>query len=128
MRSRSILIIDDNPTNLQLAQFLLSTAGFSVSTATDPREGIRKAKRSLPDIILMDVEMPGMDGLVATRQIKADPALAHIPVVAVTADAMQGDKERCLAAGCVGYITKPIKTTEFATTVAQYLKEAKPGL
>lgn len=121
-----ILIVDDNSTNLQLAEFLLRAAGFSVTTATDAQEGIRKATTASPDLILMDVQMPNMDGLTATRQIKSDATISHIPVVALTAHAMQGDKERCLEAGCVGYIIKPIKTAEFARTVAEYLTAGRP--
>lgn len=123
MASGRILVVDDNPTNLQLVEFLLKAAGFSVSTAANAEEGIEKAKCGLPDLILMDVQMPGMDGLTATRQIKSDATTAHIPVVALTAYAMQGDKERCEEAGCAGYITKPIKTKEFVLNIAKHLKE-----
>ncbi|MDO8541273.1 MAG: response regulator [Opitutaceae bacterium] len=125
MPSGRILIVDDTVANLQLASFLLKAAGFSVNTAASAQEGIEKA-RSGVELILMDVQMSGMDGLTATRLIKADAALAHIPVVALTANAMQGDKERCLEAGCVGYITKPINTKQFASTVTSFLK-AQPS-
>ena len=121
MASRNILIVEDNPSNLQLAEFLLKTAGFSVSSACNGSEGVEKAKSGGFDLILMDIEMPGMDGLTATRHIKAEPSLAHIPIIALTAYAMKGDKEKCLAAGCTGYITKPINTREFALTISEYM-------
>lgn len=125
MPSGRILIIDDTAANLQLASFLLRAAGFSVNTAASGPEGIDKARNGV-DLILMDVQMSGMDGLTATRLIKTDATLAHVPVVALTANAMQGDKERCLEAGCSGYITKPINTKEFASTVTTFLK-AQPS-
>src|SRR5207247_4720845 len=103
-------------------EFVLREAGFNVTSASNATEGIKKAKSEEPALILMDVEMPGMDGLTATRHIKADPAMSHIPIVALTAYAMSGDKERCLAAGCAGYITKPINTKQLAQSVSEYLK------
>jgi two-component system, cell cycle response regulator DivK len=126
MAGERILIVEDNPVNLQLAQFLLKAAGFAVDSAGTAPEGVDKARASLPDLILMDVELPGMDGLTATRLLKADPATKAIPVVALTANAMRGDRERCLEAGCAGYISKPISAKEFAGTVSSYL-QAKNG-
>ncbi len=126
MGSKHILIVEDNPANLQLAVFLLKNVGFTVSSATHGAEAVETVKAGKFDLILMDVEMPGMDGLAATRTIKADPAFAHIPVVALTAYAMKGDKERCLAAGCSGYITKPISTREFVHAVSAFFEPA-PG-
>src|SRR5207244_957491 len=118
MASELILIVEDNPSNLQLAEFILKAAGLNVISASNATEGLKKAKSEDPALILMDVEMPGMDGLTATRLIKADPALSHIPIVALTAYAMSGDKERCLSAGCAGYITKPINTKQLAQSVS----------
>ncbi len=126
MGSKHILIVEDNPANLQLAVFLLKAGGFTVSSAIHGAEAVDAVKAGAFDLILMDVEMPGMDGLTATRAIKSDPAFAHIPIVALTAYAMKGDKERCLAAGCSGYITKPISTREFVQTVSSFLLPA-PG-
>ena len=108
-----LLIVEDNPINLQLAEFLLSAAGYRVDSAASALEGIEIAVAEPPALILMDVELPGMDGLTATRRLKGDPATAHVPVVALTANAMQGDHERCLEAGCDGYIAKPIDTRSF---------------
>jgi CheY-like chemotaxis protein len=121
MGAKHILIVEDNSANLQLAAFLLKTAGYTVSSATHGAEAVETVKAGNFDLVLMDVEMPGMDGLTATRTIKADPAFQYLPIVALTAYAMKGDKERCLAAGCCGYITKPINTREFVQTVASYL-------
>lgn len=124
MAGETVLIVEDNPTNLQLAEFLLKAAGFTVISAPNAVEGIERARAETPAAILMDVELPGLDGLSATRQLKADPATAGIPVVALTANAMRGDQERCLAAGCAGYISKPISAREFAATVRRYIVAA----
>ena len=117
---RRVLLVEDNPVNAQLAVFLLKTAGFVVETAATAPDGIAQATAAPPSLILMDVELPGMDGLEATRRLKAGPATASVPVVALTANAMRGDRERCLAAGCVGYVAKPIDTRGFAAAVAAY--------
>jgi two-component system cell cycle response regulator DivK len=122
--TKNILIVEDNPANLQLAAFLLQTAGFTTGSAGNGAEAIEAAKSGKYQLILMDIEMPGMDGLTATQLIKADAALAHIPILALTAYAMKGDKERCMAAGCSGYITKPINTQEFVRTVSGFFPGA----
>ena len=127
MAGETILLVEDHPTNLQLAAFLLQAAGFQVVSATTASEGIARARSDQPALILMDVELPGLDGLSATRQLKADPVTAAIPVVALTANAMRGDQEKCLAAGCVGYIAKPIRAREFARLVAGYLPPPPPS-
>ncbi len=118
---KTVLIVEDNAVNLELVTDLLAVAGYRVVTATTAPAGIRLAQTVRPDLVLMDVSLPGMDGLQATRRLKEDPATAAIPVVAVTAQAMAGDKERALAAGCVGHITKPIDTRQFAGQVAEYM-------
>ena len=118
-----ILLVDDNLVNLKLFYILLDAAGFEVHTAVDA-DTVREALRRLrPDLILMDIQLPGTDGLTLTREIKADPALRDIPVVALTAYAMKGDDERAIASGCIGYITKPIETTTFSETVADFLRQ-----
>jgi two-component system, cell cycle response regulator DivK len=104
-----ILVVEDNLANMKLATLVLRGCGHEVLQATDATEGVAVARRERPDLILMDVQLPGMDGLAATRQIKADPTTRDIPVIALTALAMQGDAERINAAGCDGYITKPIR-------------------
>ena len=120
-RGRRVLIVEDNATNLQLATFLLEVAGFVVDAASSASEGLAKARATVPHVILMDVELPEVDGLTATRQLKDDPSTAAIPVVALTANAMRGDRERCLDAGCSGYIAKPIDTKQFARIVASFV-------
>jgi two-component system, cell cycle response regulator DivK len=103
----TILIVEDNPANLKLALTVLEHASYEVLHADNAADGIATARRCRPDLILMDIQLPGMDGMAATRLLKADPATAGIPVVALTAFAMKGDEERILAAGCDGYIAKP---------------------
>ncbi len=113
-----ILIIEDNPTNLTLAIFLLQSAGHSVISAVDAEAGLTIAREQQPDLILMDIQLPGMDGLQATAVLKRDPATRAIPVIALTALAMKGDEARIRAAGCDGYIAKPMRYQEFLTTIA----------
>lgn len=114
-----ILMVEDNPANMKLGVFLLEKAGHEVLQATDAEEGIRLARLSLPQLILMDVQLPGMDGLAATRLLKADAITAMIKIVALTALAMSGDQEKIKAAGCDDYIAKPIRYQEFLKTVAE---------
>ncbi|HTD91074.1 MAG TPA: response regulator [Burkholderiales bacterium] len=116
-----ILIIDDSPTNLKLAAFTLKSEGFIVEVATDAEHAQKVLLDMTPDLILMDIALPGMNGLTLTRKLKADEKLKHIPVVALTAFAMMGDERKALDAGCDGYITKPIDTRKFSQQVAAYL-------
>jgi two-component system, cell cycle response regulator DivK len=117
-----ILVVEDNPTNMKLAITLLEAAGHSVLTATDAEAGLAMARAERPDLILMDIQLPGMDGLEATVQLKGDEATRGIPVIALTALAMKGDEERIRAAGCDGYIAKPMRYKEFQTTIAAQLQ------
>ena len=119
-----VLIIEDNPTNLTLATFLLQSVGHTVISATDAEAGLTTARAERPDLILMDIQLPGMDGLEATAQLKRDAATGRIPVIALTALAMKGDEERIRAAGCDGYIAKPMRYQEFLATVAATLNRA----
>ena len=121
MAGERILMVEDNALNLRLAVKVLEFAGFVVGEAATAEEGIASAQVEPPALILMDIGLPGMDGLTATRRLKADPATAAIPVVALTAHAMEGDRERCLAAGCIGYLTKPIDVGRFAEQVGGFL-------
>ena len=116
-----VLIIEDNATNMTLAIFLLQSAGYTVVSATDAETGLTLARDERPDLILMDIQLPGMDGLQATALLKKDEATRHIPVIALTALAMKGDEERIRAAGCDGYIAKPMRYQEFLATVAAHL-------
>ncbi len=115
-----VLIIEDNPLNLELARDLLEAAGYEVISAKTAKEGLAQVRQYLPDLILLDIALPDMDGLEAARRIKADPSLAAIPVVALSAHAMARDRDLALKAGCDGYITKPIDTRKFAPEVSSY--------
>jgi two-component system, cell cycle response regulator DivK len=117
----TILIIEDNPDNLELAVFLLQSAGHSVLVANDAETGLTLARDKLPQLILMDIQLPGMDGLKATALLKQDSATRAIPVVALSALAMKGDEERIRAAGCDGYIAKPMGIKNFQSIVATML-------
>jgi two-component system cell cycle response regulator DivK len=119
-----VLIVEDNPTNLTLATFLLQSAGHTVLSATDAEAGLTLARAERPNLILMDIQLPGMDGLEATAQLKGDDVTRDIPVIALTALAMKGDEERIRAAGCDGYIAKPMRYQEFLATVAAQLARA----
>ncbi len=117
----TILIIEDNDSNLRLARLLLESASHEVLAATDAEAGLTVARTKHPDLILMDIQLPGMDGLEATRLLKLDEATRSIPVIAVTALAMKGDEERIRAVGCDGYIAKPLRYKELLAMVASHL-------
>lgn len=116
-----LLVIEDNPDNLELMTYLLRAFGHQVLTAGDGADGLRVARREALDLIVCDVHLPKMDGYEVARQLKADPALRRIPLLAVTALAMVGDRDKVLAAGFDGYLAKPIDPQEFAQQVASYL-------
>ena len=120
----TILAVDDNPQNLKLVRLLLAAEGHHVVTAADADEALRVLETTTPAVILMDLQMPGMDGLELTRRLKADPARSEIIVIALTAYAMRGDRERALAAGCDDSVTKPIDTTALVSLVARWLERA----
>ncbi|MDB4997894.1 MAG: response regulator receiver [Myxococcaceae bacterium] len=117
----TILVIEDTPANMKLAVFLLQSADHTVLMAVDAEAGLTLAREQQPSLILMDIQLPGMDGLEATRLLKKDDATRAIPVIALTALAMKGDEERIRAAGCDGYIAKPIRYQEFLAAVAAQL-------
>ena len=119
-----VLVVEDNPANMTLATFLLKSAGHTVLTATDAESGLTLARNEQPDLILMDIQLPGIDGLQATALLKADEATRAIPVIALTALAMKGDEERIRAAGCDGYIAKPLAYREFLATISNLLVRA----
>ena len=124
MTGKKILIIEDNLLNLELATDLLEANGFAVSSAQTAEEGLRLAREILPDLVLMDFSLPGMDGLTATKNLKSDPATRHVAVVGLTANAMKGDEESALNAGCDGYLTKPIDTRTFIAAVTKFITSA----
>ena len=123
MKIKTILVVEDNKLNMKLVNGLVKIGKYRMVEAIDAESGIELIREQRPDLVLMDIQLPGMDGLSATKIIKEDPELKDIPIVALTSYAMQGDKEKALAAGCTGYIAKPIDTRKFLETVSQYLKD-----
>jgi two-component system, cell cycle response regulator DivK len=126
-RMATILIAEDNPVNLKLASVLLTKAGHAVLQAADGDAAVTMARTRQPDLVLMDVQMAGMDGLAANRALKQDEATRTIPVVALTAFAMRGDQEKIMAAGCDGYIAKPYRYGELLRRVEEFLNRKKPA-
>jgi CheY-like chemotaxis protein len=116
-----ILVIEDNLLNLELVTDLLEAGNFVVRCARTAEEGLRAARATVPDLILMDLSLPGMDGLAATRALKANPATRHLTIIALTAHAMKGDEQAALSAGCDGYLAKPIDTRAFVATITRFL-------
>ena len=121
----TVLLVEDNSANMTLAVFLLQSAGHTVLSASDAEAGLTMARASKPDLILMDIQLPGMDGLEATALLKRDDATRGIPVIALTALAMKGDEERIRAAGCDGYIAKPMGYEPFLAAVAAQLLQGR---
>ncbi|HWO40514.1 MAG TPA: response regulator [Candidatus Eisenbacteria bacterium] len=121
MAGETILLIEDNAANRDLTQFLLESQGYQVREAASAEEAFEFLKTERPALIVMDIQLPGMDGLEATRKLKGNPTTRNIPVVAVTSYAMKGDRESAVAAGCAGYVTKPIDKTTFLREVAAHL-------
>lgn len=123
----TVLIIEDNEQNIYLASFLLEQNGFTVIQARSGPEGIELAGRVRPDIILLDIQLPQMDGYAVARELRRNQALNEVPIIAVTSYAMVGDRERTLEAGCNGYLEKPIKPDIFAGQIANFLKTRPNG-
>lgn len=117
-----VLYIEDDPNNRLLVRRILLAEGIAVDEATNARDGITMAAANPPDLILMDISMPDMDGLTATSRIRQIPEIAHLPIVALTANAMTGDREMILKAGCDGYISKPINIDSFVQDIMQYIQ------
>ena len=122
-----VLIIEDNPANMKLASLLLQHAGHTVLCAVDAETGLTLARGNRPDLILMDIQLPGMDGLAATAILKQDPATLAIPVIALTAMAMKADQEKSAVAGCDAYIAKPLRYQELYATIDALLARATPA-
>jgi len=120
-----ILIVDDNPTNLKLVTFVVKAQGYEVTTASDADTAVASIREARPTVILMDLQLPGIDGLELTRRLKADPATRAIPIVAVTAYAMKGDHEKALSAGCDDYVTKPIDTRALPDVISRHVARAE---
>jgi two-component system cell cycle response regulator/two-component system cell cycle response regulator DivK len=123
MSNPTILIIEDNPLNVELATDLLEAAGFQIRSTSTAEDGIHLARQLLPDLVLMDISLPGMDGLCATKTLKSDPATSQLKVIGLTAHAMKGDEGTALDAGFDGYLTKPIDTRGFVTTIRDFIAE-----
>ena len=121
-----ILVIEDNPANMELARYVLETFGYTVSAAVDGESGLELARAEPPDLVICDLQLPGIDGIEVAKRLKAQPALSRVPLVAITAYAMVGDRERVLAAGFDGYISKPIDPQTFVPQIAAFLKSAAP--
>jgi CheY-like chemotaxis protein len=121
MAGKNILLVEDNEVNRRLAGFLLRSQGYQVREATSAAAAFELLDKEPIDLIVMDIQLPGIDGLEATRKLKDQPATADIPVIAVTSYAMKGDREKALAAGCAGYVTKPIDKNTFIQEVAAHL-------
>ena len=122
MSGSSILVVDDNPSNLKLFTYLLALPGYEVTTAASAEEALRVLERLVPHLIIMDLQLPDVDGLTLTRRLKANPGLRAVPIVAVTASAMKGDEEKAMAAGVDGYMSKPVEKRAFRAMVASYLE------
>jgi CheY-like chemotaxis protein len=127
MTPSNILIVDDNESNLKLMKAVLDSEKYLVETAMDAEEAMRVLETFEPQLILMDLQLPGMDGLEFTRLLKRDPIRQQMTILALTAYAMKGDKEKAIAAGCDGYITKPIDTRSLTTLVDSYLDHSMPS-
>lgn len=120
--SNVILYVEDNPQNMRLVRKMLKTGGYDMIEATDGQSGLRMALECKPDLILMDINLPDIDGMEVTMRLKAIAEMAHTPIVALTANAMFGDRERFTSAGCDGYLAKPVTKNELLNTVAHFLK------
>lgn len=118
-----ILLIEDNEMNLDMLSRRLERRGYEILVATDGAQGIAVAKENLPDLILMDMSLPVMDGWEATRRIKADDSLSHIPIIALTAHAIAGDREKAIAVGCDEYESKPVKFPRLLAKIQEFLGE-----
>jgi CheY-like chemotaxis protein len=121
MSNRRILVVEDNTDNMTLIADVLQSLNYDVLQAMDGEQGVAMTTQEKPDLVLMDLSLPKMDGWTATRHIKADPEIQHIPVIALTAHAMVGDRERALKAGCDDYVTKPIDLKELADKLNDFL-------
>jgi CheY-like chemotaxis protein len=124
MAGEAILVVDDNPINLKVIRLMLEAEGYDVRTAIDAEEVLALLQSFRPRLILMDIQLPGMDGLELTRRLKADPSMRGTTILAITAYAMKGDEQKALAAGCDGYVAKPIDTRSLPAVVAAHLNRA----
>ena len=124
MAGETILVVEDNPLNLELVSDILEANGYQVLQAINGKEAIEEVEKTQPELILMDIQLPGLDGLTVTGIIKDNPATANIPIIALTAHAMRGDEDKARQAGCDGYISKPIDTRSLPQTIRDFLDGA----
>jgi len=124
MAGETILVVEDNPLNMELVSDILEAHGYEVRQAINGKEAVQEVELHLPDLILMDIQLPGLDGLTVTGIIKDNPETANVPIIALTAHAMRGDEEKAREAGCDGYISKPIDTRSLPQTIRQFLDAA----
>jgi len=122
---RKILIVEDNPQNMRLIKMVLRDKGYTLLEATDGEEALDLAKRELPDLIIMDIQLPKLSGLEVTKKLRETSAFSHVPIIALTAYAMKGDKERFINAGCDAYLSKPIDSRELPGVIAEMLHNTK---
>jgi CheY-like chemotaxis protein len=127
MTAKSLLVVDDNPENLKLILMILASSGYELVTACDAIQALHAIERRIPDLILLDLQLPGMDGLELTRRLKANPATCDIPIVAVTAYAMKGDEAKAMSAGCNGYLVKPVDKRLLRELVRKFVEVAEPS-
>ena len=123
--SKKVLVVEDNPTNMRVIRMVLSNKGYSVLEATDGEEALVVAMEGRPDLIVMDIQLPKMDGLEVTRRLRQTPEFKQTPIIALTASAMEGDREKIIAAGCDEYISKPVNTRQFPQLVAEMLQQGR---
>lgn len=121
MAGETILVVEDNPLNMELVSDILEAHGYGVRRAISGKEAVQEVESHIPDLILMDIQLPGLDGLTVTGIIKDNPETTHIPIIALTAHAMRGDEEKAREAGCDGYISKPIDTRLLPQTIRKFL-------
>jgi len=120
-----ILIVEDNPPNMRLIEMVLRDKGYTLLKATDGDEALEVAFRELPDLVIMDIQLPKLSGLEVTKKLRETPAFSHIPIIAITAYAMKGDKEGIIESGCDAYVSKPINTRELPGVIAEMLRNTK---
>lgn len=124
MAGETILVVEDNPLNMELVSDILEAHGYEVRQAINGKEAVQDVEAQMPDLILMDIQLPGLDGLTVTGIIKDNPATVNLPIIALTAHAMRGDEQKAREAGCDGYISKPIDTRSLPLTIRQFLDAA----
>ncbi len=125
--SKRILVVEDQPDNRRIVRDLLTSAGYEILEAVTGPDGVRAAEAHVPDLILMDIQLPELDGYEATRRIKAQPQLQHIPIIAVTSYALSGDDVKAVAAGCDGYVSKPFSPRALLAKIREFLDESPPS-